>query len=128
MMRHEFIERTGYTPEIRRAENGFDIEYDEYEYIEMSYYDSECVNKDEFCREWKKNYKAGYWKRELELLKKVKSLTALYCDECKKSSEQNKAIGDLIDKNFELKKEVEQSRRKLERIQNIVTGVCQIAG
>lgn len=71
MRREEFIERTGYTPEVRYKADGKNIEFDEYTYIEQSYYDSGCVNKDEFCKEWKERYEAGFWSRELELLQKI---------------------------------------------------------
>lgn len=71
MRREEFIERTGYTPEVRYKADGKNIEFDEYTYIEQSYYDSECFNKDEFCKEWKERYEAGFWSRELELLQKI---------------------------------------------------------
>lgn len=127
MMREEFIERTGYTPEIRRAENGFDIEYDEYEYIEMSYYDSEYVNKDEFCKEWLKSYKAGFWKRELQLLIKLEREAFRIKGRDEQIEELKKDLNDTANEYLDLRKEYKESERKLARITAIVTGVCQIA-
>ena len=40
MMKHEFIERTKYTPSD-----------EEYHYIEESYYEADTPYKDEFCKQ-----------------------------------------------------------------------------
>lgn len=127
MMREEFIERTGYTPEIRRGEDGWTVEYDEYRYIEQSYFDSECVNKDEFCKEWKKNFKAGFWKRELQLLIKLEREEFRIKSRDEQIEELKKDLNDTADKYLDLRKEHKESERKLARITAIVTGVCQIA-
>lgn len=55
MMKHEFVARTNYEPAD-----------EEYHYIEESYYEFNG-NKDEFCKQWKKDYKDGHWAKELEL-------------------------------------------------------------
>ena len=47
MMKSEFIERTGYEPSN-----------EEYHYIEESYYDFDG-SKDDFCKQWMKDRKAG---------------------------------------------------------------------
>ncbi len=127
MMRHEFIERTGYTPEIRRGEDGWTVEYDEYRYIEQSYYDSECVNKDEFCKEWKKNFKAGFWKRELQLLIKLEREAFRIKSRDEQIEELKKDLNDTANEYLDLRKEYKESKRKLDRITAIVTGECQIA-
>ena len=141
MMREEFIQRTGYTPEIRRADDGWTVEYDEYDYIEQSYYDSDCVNKDEFCKEWLKSYKAGFWKRELQLLIKMEEKDATIREkndrikilnddlgwEIDRRIENQSKVNELIEENVRLRKENEASESKLEWIRKITTGECQIA-
>lgn len=49
----EFIERTKYTPSN-----------EEYHYIEESYYESDCIDKNEFCKQWLKDRKSGKWDME----------------------------------------------------------------
>lgn len=66
MMMSEFIERTGYEPS-----------YEEYHYIEESYYEFPG-NKDEFCKQWKKDNKDGHWQRELKLMKAMDEMKAQY--------------------------------------------------
>ena len=66
MMMSEFIERTGYEPS-----------YEEYHYIEESYYEFPG-NKDEFCKQWKKDNKDGHWQRELSLMKAMDQMKAEY--------------------------------------------------
>lgn len=66
MMMSEFIERTGYEPS-----------YEEYHYIEESYYEFPG-NKDEFCKQWKKDQKDGHWQRELKLMKAMDEMKAQY--------------------------------------------------
>lgn len=58
MMKHEFIELTGYTPTD-----------EEYHYIEESYYDADTTYKSEFCKQWKKDQKSGKWAMELKFRK-----------------------------------------------------------
>ena len=55
MLRSEFVDRTHYNPD-----------YKEYHYIEESYYESP-LDKDEFCRQWQKDYRSGKWALELKL-------------------------------------------------------------
>lgn len=58
-MIQEFIDRTGYEPS-----------YDEYRLIEDSYYEYDG-NKDDFCKQWKKDKKSGNWEKELKLRMKL---------------------------------------------------------
>lgn len=67
MMIQEFIDRTGYTPTS-----------EEYHYIEESYYDSPLPNKDEFCKQWKKDKKSGKWEMELGFRKMLDAQKAEY--------------------------------------------------
>lgn len=66
MMKSEFIERTGYEPSA-----------EEYHYIEESYYEFPG-NKDEFCKQWKKDKADGHWDRELNLMKAADEMKAKY--------------------------------------------------
>lgn len=65
MMIQEFIDRTGYTPSAR-----------EYHYIEESYYDSPLPNKDEFCKQFKKDLRNGKWEMEYELRQRMDAMKA----------------------------------------------------
>lgn len=67
MMIQEFIDRTGYTPSAR-----------EYHYIEESYYDSPLPNKDEFCKQFKKDLRNGKWEMEYELRQRMDAQKAEY--------------------------------------------------
>jgi len=67
MMIQEFIDRTGYTPSAR-----------EYHYIEESYYDSPLPNKDEFCKQFKKDLRNGKWEMEYELRQRIDAQKAEY--------------------------------------------------
>ena len=55
MLKSEFVDRTHYNPDCK-----------EYHYIEESYYESP-LDKDEFCRQWQKDYRSGKWALELKL-------------------------------------------------------------
>ena len=63
MMMSEFYERTGYTPS-----------YDEYKFIEDSYYEF-AGDKNEFCKWWKKANKSGEWATELKFRQRIDELT-----------------------------------------------------
>lgn len=67
MMKHEFIERTGYTPTD-----------EEYHYIEESYYEAETCSKDEFCKQWLKDNASGKWSMELRFRKMLDEQKAEY--------------------------------------------------
>lgn len=66
MMYSEFYERTK-----------TEISYDEYHYVEESYYDFNG-NKDEFCKSWLKDVKSGKWALELRLRKAIDAQKADY--------------------------------------------------
>lgn len=77
MMYNEFVERTG-----------IEVSNEEYEIIEESYYDSELM-KDDFCKEWLKQRKAGKWEIELKFRKRLKET-------------ENKAFADMKNMNAQL--------------------------
>lgn len=108
MMMSEFIERTGYEPS-----------YEEYHYIEESYYEFPG-NKDEFCKQWKKDKKDGHWAREMALMVAADQMKADYE---KKLEEQEDSLV-FYRKQFEqyrkLVEEHKEAMNKLERIQRIL--------
>lgn len=63
MMMSEFFDRTGYEPS-----------YEEYRFIEDSYYDF-IGDKDAFCKWWLKAQKSGEWAKELKLRKQIVDIT-----------------------------------------------------
>ena len=102
MMIQEFIDRTGYTPNS-----------EEYHYIEESYYDSPLPNKDEFCKQWKKDKKSGKWEMEFIFRKKLDEQKAEY--EAKIADQEE----NLEFYRGEFKKYME-ARTKLKAIENIM--------
>lgn len=66
MMMSEFIDRTGVEPT-----------YEEYHYIEESYYEFDG-NKDEFCKQWLKDKRDGHWATELRLRKQMDEMKKMY--------------------------------------------------
>ena len=72
----EFIERTKYTPSN-----------EEYHYIEESYYDSECIDKNEFCKQWLKDRKNGTWDIEYKYRVLLDQQKAMYEEILKEKEE-----------------------------------------
>ena len=114
MMMSEFIERTGYQPSN-----------EEYHYIEDSYYEFDG-NKDEFCKQWKKDQKDGHWAKELKLRKQMDEMKA-----------QMQAIIDEKEKNlvfyrkefqkgYDAQKELKIANEKLERLERVFKRVYEI--
>ena len=120
MMKSEFIERTGYTPEIEYAdETKFEIVFDEYDYIEEAYYDFNG-NKDEFCAAWKKDFKSGAWAKELKFRITIKAQAAKYEAEIAEKMDAIEFYQKEFDKGWEAQKKVKELEEKLARIQRII--------
>ena len=105
MMMSEFIERTGYRPSS-----------EEYEHIEESYY-TFPGNKDEFCKQWKKDYKDGHWERELTLRKSMAAMQSEYLAKIEKQEESLKFYRAQFDESIKVRKELEEAREKLARLE-----------
>ncbi|MBO4697067.1 MAG: hypothetical protein J5643_07315 [Lachnospiraceae bacterium] len=119
MMRSEFIERTGYKPVIEYSENGYFIKFDEYYYIEESYYEYNG-NKDEFCAAWKKAYKSGAWATELKLRKRINEQNAEHAAKIAEMEDTISFYQKHFDKGMEAQKKVKELEDKLARIQRII--------
>ena len=92
MMMSEFTERTGYKPS-----------YEEYHYIEESYYEFNG-NKDEFCKQWKKDYKDGHWQRELNLMMAQDSIKAEYEKKLAEAEDNLKFYRPYFDRAYSAEK------------------------
>ena len=106
MMMSEFTERTGYEPT-----------YEEYSLIEESYYNFDG-NKDEFCKQWLKDKRNGYWDKEMALLKKIADLEAELKQSKAKELEASKLMveTDMRASKWEAKaKEAESKAEELEQ-------------
>lgn len=97
----EFIERTKYEPTI-----------EEYRYIEDSYYESECIDKNEFCKQWLKDKKCGKWDLEYKYRKLLDQQKAEYEEKLKEKE------NDLDFYRKEFKKGFD-AQMKLAKIENI---------
>lgn len=116
MMMSEFTERTGYTPT-----------WEEYHYIEESYY-AFPGNKDEFCKQWKKDKKDGHWAREMALMVAADRMKAEYEKKLVEQEDSMVFYRKQMEKYRKLVKEHEEAVNKLERIQRILNseGVKEI--
>lgn len=106
MMMCEFTERTGYEPSN-----------EEYSLIEESYYNYDG-NKDEFCKQWLKDKRNGYWDKEMALLKKIADLEAELKQSKAKELEASKLMveTDMRANKWEAKaKEAESKAEELEQ-------------
>ena len=101
MLMSEFVERTGYQPSSEA-----------YEQIEESYY-AFPGNKDEFCKQWKKDYKDGHWERELTLRRRMAVMQA---EDLKKIKAQEESL-----KFYQ--QELEQAQDKLTRLERVFNRV-----
>ena len=86
MNQQEFIERTGYTPATS----------DEYKRIEAMYMAAGDMDKDEFCREWKKMHDNPLFRKVYEQLELVSYMYN------KQESVINKAFEMVLDKANEV--------------------------
>ena len=116
MMMSEFIERTGYEPT-----------YEEYHYIEESYYEFPG-NKDEYCKHWLKDKRDGHWAREMALMMAADQMKAEY--EAKLAEQEDNLVfyRKQMENYRKLIKQHEEALNKLERIQRILNsdGVKEI--
>ena len=122
MMRNEFIERTGYEPST-----------EEYHYIEESYYESACIDKNEFCKQWVKDNASGKWEMELRYRKMLDAQKEDYETRLKDLVETIEFYRPYYDKAYHAEKELREANKKLatmklhaDRIAQIFTGECQI--
>lgn len=104
MMKHEFIDLTGYTPTD-----------EEYHYIEESYYEADTPYKSEFCKQWKKDQKSGKWAMELRFRKMLDEQKAEY--EAKIAEQEE----NLEFYRGEFKKYM-KARNQMKAIENILKG------
>lgn len=107
MMMSEFIERTGYEPSN-----------EEYHYIEESYYEFPG-NKDEFCKQWKKDQKDGHWQRELSLMKAMDEMKAQYEAKLKEKEETLEFYRPYFNSSNLYHKELDEAMEKLERLERV---------
>jgi hypothetical protein len=107
MMMSEFIERTGVEPS-----------YEEYHYIEESYYEFDG-NKDEFCKAWLKDKRDGHWDKELKLRM---ALTERETEYAKKVAEMEETLNfyrPYFDRSRQFAKQLEEANEKLERLERV---------
>lgn len=105
MMIQEFIDRTGYTPSAR-----------EYHYIEESYYDSPLPNKDEFCKQWKKDKKSGKWEMELHFRMMLDDQKAEYERKIAEQEENLQFYREQFKEKQQLLETVKRQNEKLEAL------------
>lgn len=103
MMIQEFTARTSYQPE-----------YEEYKYIEASYYEFDG-DKDAFCQQWKKDKKSGKWAVEYRLRKALDDQKAMY-------EEQLKEKEDTLQWYRERYEELQTYKNMVRGIKQIVKG------
>ena len=103
MMIQEFTARTNYQPE-----------YEEYKYIEESYYEFDG-DKDAFCQQWKKDKKSGKWALEYRLRKALDDQKAMY-------EKQLKEKEDTLQWYREQYEELQTYKNMVRGIKQIVKG------
>ena len=113
MMMSEFIERTGYQPS-----------HEEYSHIEESYYHFDG-DKDAFCKQWKKDFKDGHWARELSFRKSAEQMQAEYLAKIEEQEENLKFYRAQFDESIKVRKELEEAREKLARLERAVKRVFE---
>lgn len=101
MLMSEFVGRTGYQPSN-----------EEYAHIEESYY-TFPGDKNEFCAQWKKDYRDGHWERELTLRRRMAVMQAEYLKKIKAQEESLKFY----------QQELEQAQDKLTRLERVFNRV-----
>ena len=114
MMMSEFIERTGYQPSN-----------EEYHYIEDSYYEFDG-NKDEFCKQWKKDQKDGHWAKELKLRKQMDEMKAEMQAIIDEKEENLVFYRKEFQKGYDAQKELKIANEKLERLERVFKRVYEI--
>ena len=107
MMMSEFIERTGVEPT-----------YEEYLYIEESYYEFDG-NKDEFCKAWLKDKRDGHWDKELKLRMAIADQKVKYAEKVAEMEETVKFYRPYYDRSNKFAKQLEEAQEKLERLERV---------
>ena len=107
MMMSEFIDRTGCEPS-----------YEEYHYIEESYYEFKG-NKDEFCKAWLKDKRDGHWEKELKLRMAMDAQKAEYEKKLAEQEENLKFYRPYFDRSYKFAKQLEEANAKLERLERV---------
>lgn len=105
MLMSEFVERTGYQPSN-----------EEYAQIEESYY-AFPGNKDEFCVQWKKDYRDGHWQRELTLRRRMAAMQVEYIAKIEAQEESLKFYRAQFDESIKVREALEQAQDKLARLE-----------
>jgi hypothetical protein len=108
MMIQEFTARTNYQPE-----------YEEYKYIEESYYEFDG-DKDAFCQQWKKDKKSGKWDLELRLRKAIDQQKAEYEAKLAEKEETIEFYRPYFDR-------AREAEAKLKELSNAVRFAAKIA-
>ena len=114
MMMNEFIDRTGYQPSN-----------EEYHYIEDSYYEFDG-NKDEFCKQWKKDQKDGHWAKELKLRKQMDEMKAEMQAIIDEKEENLVFYRKEFQKCYDAQRELKIANEKLERLERVFKRVYEI--
>jgi hypothetical protein len=107
MMMSEFIERTGVDPT-----------YEEYRYIEESYYEFDG-NKDEFCKAWLKDKRDGHWEKELKLRMALAEKEAEHAQKISEMEETLNFYRPYFDRSRQFAKQLEEATAKLERLERV---------
>lgn len=105
MLMSEFVDRTGYQPSN-----------EEYAHIEESYY-TFPGDKDEFCAQWKKDYRDGHWERELTLRRRMAAMQVEYIAKIEEQKENLKFYRAQVDKSIKAREELEKAQDKLARLE-----------
>lgn len=115
MMMSEFIDRTGYHPS-----------YDEYHYIEESYYEFEG-DKNAFCEQWIKDNADGHWEKELRLRKQMDDMKAEMQKVIDEKEENLVFYRPYFQRAYDAEKELKVAQEKLERLERVFKRVYEIA-
>lgn len=111
MMYSEFFERTK-----------VEVSYEEYHYIEESYYDFPG-QKDEFCKQWLKDRKSGKWELELRLRKTIDEQKKMYE---KKIAEQQDSLRWYGVNYLKTVNRAERAEEKLEKLERKINKMVEI--
>ena len=114
MMMSEFIDRTGVEPT-----------YEEYHYIEESYYEFDG-NKDEFCKQWLKDKRDGHWATELRLRKQMDEMKKMFEAQLAEKEETLNFYRPFPQKYWDSKKELDAANEKLARLERVFKRVYEI--
>lgn len=102
MMMSEFTERTKYEPSFK-----------EYAEIEEAYYEFDG-NKDEFCKYFMKELKAGRWEKEYQLRLKIREMSETIGAQKVEIAEKDRAINDYAGQVIGLRADNKILRNRIE--------------